>query len=133
MYGQYSYNGAGRLTKSEIVPSIANKAKKVGHNRVVWSYGPNKTMYRLIGTDVVTRFADGTFMITDGGFATMTTRRAMMQGLKELGCEMNPGIYGCKKAGTDHVYIWRENGERRETPFKTTLWLNADGKPTKVE
>ncbi len=129
MFGQYSYNGVGRLTKEQLTPSLAAASRKAGHNRVIWTRANGEQRYRLIGTDVVVRYPDGTFLLDDGGYPTMTTRRAMLQGLAALGCKMNPNLGGDKRAGTDHVYCWFDSGFRRKMRWTRYLRLDAMGRP----
>lgn len=85
-YGQYSEDGVGRLTLSEIVPYGARDARKAGHNRATYTDANGVRRFRLIGTDVVTYDpASGRITINTGGYSTVTTRTAIAQGFEALG------------------------------------------------
>jgi hypothetical protein len=98
MYGQYSPNGGARMTHEDKranarafgpVATIRNPTTCTAHNRYIARYFEGVTRFFLHRTPVVT--LDGeTVTLDDGGYPTMTTRRAMAEGVKELtGCTVN--------------------------------------------
>ena len=90
MYRQYSEGTTGRrLTMAEYrkyyATSNARKPRTcTGHNRVVYTAPDGSQRFMLHTTDVAVLNADGTITLNDGGWPTMTTRRAMAEGITEL-------------------------------------------------
>lgn len=88
MYGQYSETGGFRRTKKDMVahlPCGYRDARKAGHNRLIWTDAEGGRHFRLHRTDVVSVSPDGrTMTLRDGGYETMTTRRAMSEGMQAL-------------------------------------------------
>lgn len=91
-------------------------AKRVGHNRVAYTDLHGNRCYRLHLTDVVMVAPDGTVKLQDGGFATITTRRAMTQGLRHFGIE-SFSVWGWKKGEYRHTLCDYRQAERIVTPF----------------
>lgn len=87
MYGQYTnsrYSGK-RWKLGEGLPDGASQIKREGHNRQSYTMPDGTRRFRLHATDVVVLSADGlTVTLDDGGYATMTTRRAMSEGVEAL-------------------------------------------------
>jgi hypothetical protein len=111
MYGQYSESYVGRRTKADMMPATAIDAKVVGHNRIAINYPDGSRAYRLHRTDVVRVWPNGDIRLDDGGWPTMTTRRAMNQGLAYFGLDgrvFAVGKHGCHGVilnGKEYTFI----------------------------
>jgi len=101
-YGQYSYasTAGARYTVAEQTPyTAAGKAKRWGHNRVVYTLADGTVAYRLHMTDIVLvkDWPDGTVVINinTGGWNTLTTRKAIGEalGLALKARGMDGGVY----------------------------------------
>lgn len=119
MFGQYSQMpGSGnRYTMAEYrrvyrAGTIRRPRTCTPHNRIVQTLEDGTVRFVLHDTAVVTRHPDGSITLDDGGWRTMTTRRAMMEGLCEL-VGIHVGIYGDQTATTDHVMA----GTRFSCPY----------------
>jgi hypothetical protein len=84
MFGQYSEAAPSRRTKADLLAGAnpIGSPRVVGHNRLVWRDADGWIHYRLHQTDVVSYHATKNHLVlNDGGWPTMTTTRAMKQGL----------------------------------------------------
>lgn len=74
-------NESGTRTKGNILEGAAyvGKPKKTANNTWRWQDAEGNTYWRLHRTDVVTRLANGTFVLTSGGWQTSTTRDRINQ------------------------------------------------------
>lgn len=125
MFGQYSYDCQGRQTLADFrrykFPDPAIKVSKpktcTGHNRFVVEYPDGKREFWLHQTPVVTWEPTGTVTLRDGGWATMTTRRAMMEGIKEL-TGASVGIYGGSHTKHNHCYRYGSKEIGFNCPYK---------------
>lgn len=127
MYGQYSYERADRLTKLEMMPYRAVKAKKAGHNRIVWHDANGDRHFRLIHTDIMTAHADGRVTIRTGGWNTMTTRRAIAQAAVALNLPFRLTVWGDKKSGKANV-LHTHNDWNNPIRFDSEVTLTSDGR-----
>lgn len=100
MYGQYSDQSSRSLTMTEYrryhaAPNATRPKTCTGHNRVVYTAPDRTRRFMLHTTDVVTLNNDGTVTLDDGGWPTLTTRRAMTEGIFEL-TGLNLGVGSCR-------------------------------------
>lgn len=75
--------------------------KMAGHNRCWLNYPDGTVAYVLHTTPVATFHPDGTVTLRDGGWPTMTTRRAMQEALRARGFRL--WVYGANHLGARHV------------------------------
>lgn len=108
MYGQFSYEHRRRMTieefklRNRLYNEVSKPKTCTGHNRFVVSQLSGAKQFWLLDTPVVTLSLDGSITLRDDGWQTMTTRRAMMEGIFELTGKA-VGIYGDSRANTDHI------------------------------
>lgn len=129
MFGQYSYseNAGRRYTKEELAsfarwekdpenggvyfPGRLTQTKKAGHNRLLYTRDDGTRGFMLHQTTVAQTTADGRVLIQTGGWASMTTRRAILEGVEALDAagafnrprkvaEWSERTYRPQKAGT---------------------------------
>lgn len=122
-YGWGRAGDAGRLTLADMRHSAATEsgkrdplgerlesvteARKAGHNRMIYTRADGRRAFRLIHTDVVTVLPSGRVLIQTGGWASMTTRRAIMEGLEALGCK---GAYTSHTGSDGRAYPKAKRG-----------------------
>lgn len=100
MYGQYSENSPGKLTKADMLPySGVVESKKVGHNRVIYTHANGERRFRLIHADILTFDpVEGVYTVDTGGYSTMTTRRAIGEAIEafapDISAYVSPGARG---------------------------------------
>lgn len=104
MHG-FGHGGGRRYTKDDLLPPDAEDGRKAGHNRVTFTYPDGSRAFRLYFTDVVRVFPNGDIVLDDGGYPTMTTRRAIGEGVEAL-LEHPCWVYGDNAWG--HVVNCRE-------------------------
>lgn len=137
MYGQYSETGGFRRTKNDMVahlPCGYRDARKAGHNRLIWTDAEGGRHYRLHRTDVVSVSPDGwTMTLADGGYATMTTRRAMAQGMAALvpaAAGKYWGVYGNKGRDSHRPHFLHASDPRAGGAFSSGAAFDlSDGYP----
>ena len=107
---------------AEQTPPGATNVKRAGHNRIVYDMPDGSRRYRLHMTDVVTREADGSYTLDDGGYRTITTRRAMVQGLRLLSGRRDFAIWSGKPK-FDHILARHADTDHGHTEvgFDSTL------------
>lgn len=117
----YGRGGAMRMRdKREAADAIARnrgsfvvKHTNAGHNRSLAVTGAGETLCILHRTAIVIRDAAGMFLITDGGWATMTTRSAIGGFMAGFGYWL--GAYGDGKGGT--VLTTSREGDNKVASF----------------
>ena len=134
MFGQYSNDWRGRTTMAEFrrrypTGTVRKPRTCTGHNRVVVHYPDGTTRFILHNTAVVTRYPNGRIILADNGWATMTTRRAMSQGLRELTGHQGVNVFsGDKKAHALCIVSRAGNGDyirdvrEFDSPFETAYF-----------
>lgn len=155
MFGQYSYseNAGRRYTKEELAsfarwekdpenggvyfPGRLVKTRKGGHNRLIYERDDGSRGFMLHQTTVIQTTADGRVILQTGGWASMTTRRAIMDGAAALECagafnqprkvaEWSERTYRPQKAGTwAFRNVW---GGSREKAENAALFGHSDGR-----
>lgn len=79
-FGAFAVHGRDRMNKRDMLASLParpEKARMAARNTLDYTMADGERRIRLHGTDVVTLYPDGGFMLDTGGWNTMTTRDRM--------------------------------------------------------